>query len=1094
MNSSVEGYRLSPQQIRVWNQCRSAHLQTTLFVEGALQAEQLAAALDDLVASQEILRTVFRKMPGLTLPVQVVLEQSQAAWSVYECESSSDVDKLLEQFTNTDFDLEKGPLVRAILIRESSNQGVIVLQVSALCADPDSSYFVQEWFRLYEARVQGQSVSSDEEEEAITYSVIAEWLNQMLEDEESETGRAFWARQRLDAVAPVSVPWRETTEGRLNLVKSISVSEQVWQGVSGAARRWNVQPQDLVLLAWRSIWHRVAGQSEVVVGVGCDGRTDEGVETALGLMTRYVPLTIKWDEAEMVQDAAVRVSQSVREAYEWQEAWSWDLVTPKAGTVAESGKFQIGFESRKRWSSLEVADVRVSLRQERGHVEPFEALLSCQITADGAELVVQTDAQVWPEQAVRQWLDALSEMLEQFAAASNLRCGECRFWQVEMEAQTWSSEEIEDAGAIEADEWFHLSKYSKYNLWKPLSDVQARVVDESGQCVPLGASGMIEVRRQSEGTEWTPLQRGRLWPEGLLERFQVDVANAESEELVAPRTEVEQALAAIWSEVLGVEEIYLSDSFFDLGGHSLLATQVVMRMRANYGVEFPMRIVFETKTLEALATAVEQAAGTQAQVAATTTYAAIPRLSGQSHAPLSPSQERLWFSAQLSASNQFGSGFYYLIEDELHIESFNRAFDALVDRYDIFRTTIEVQDGVAYQKLNAGVRPEYHLHDVQGIEESEQLAKVRERVLEVWTTPFDLINESFFRFELFRLSPQKSLLFLCAHHIGYDGWAVRLMIRDLNEYYSAFRRGEHEVKLPEAVPFADAAVWMRQQLEDGALQSQLDYWLTQLRDDVQPPSLPGDTGEWERNPLDVRTIEVSSEVTAGLQLLAQNQGSSLYATVLSGVMAWMSSMSRETLVTVGATLSGRTHPELEEVFGPLINPVAMRTDLSGNPTCAEMVKRAAQTSFDAYANQDYPFDLLWQELRKRGAKATSLYSVILIGQNVTDGEIRLDGMRLKPQPLTELLAERTQEAVERLYGTGEPESSPYELVMSLREVDGGLVLEANYAVAKFRPETVDRFLAQIAQVLEQFSAQPELRLSQLQVEQFETEDAWEELF
>ncbi|PWK11294.1 condensation domain-containing protein [Tumebacillus permanentifrigoris] len=1096
MNTSIEGYRLSPQQKRVWNTSRTSQLQMSVLVEGSLQPDLLAEALEELVHREEVLRTVFHKMPGLSIPVQVVLDEVKTAWTVYENVQSPDIERILNELSLTTCDLEKGPLLRAALLSEQPERGIVVLQVPALHADPDSKYLVHEWFRLYEARVQQQqTVSVDAEEEAITYTVISEWLNQLLEDEESDTGRAFWSRQRLDAVPALHVPWQLATENQEQVLKSQRVSGNIWQELARTASQWNVQTQDLVLLAWRTVWQRVSGQSEIVMGLSCDGRTDEGVETALGLMTRYVPLTSHWNEEERVQDAAVRLSRVTLEAYEWQESWSWELTTPKAGTAAERGMFQIGFESRERWSDFEVAGVRVSLLQERGQVEPFEALLSCYMDADGAELTVRTDGRIWPEEAVNQWLFALLEMLEQLSTDSHLRCGELRFWHsstkdlqaAALRGQAGSLERAEDDG------WLYVTEHlENYDLWRPLPDVQVRVVDASGEWVPLGAVGVIEARKQDlADAEWTTLSRGRLWPGGRLERMQEELHR--DGELSAPRNEVERGLAAIWSEVLGVEEIDVHDNFFDLGGHSLLATQVVIRMRATYGVEFPMRIVFETKTLEALAQAVERAVGAQTQVSATS-YASIPRLPEQALYPLSPSQERLWFSAQLSTSNQFGSGFYYVIEGELHTDCFARAFEALVARHAIMRTTIEVQDGVAYQRLNAGVQPHLHQHDVQELPESEQLAMVRESVLDVWTTPFNLSNESFFRFELYRLSPQKSLLFLCAHHIGYDGWAVRLLIRDLNEYYSAFRRGEDEVKLPEVVPFADAAAWMHQRLADGELQSQLDYWLTQLRDDVQPPSLPGDTGVWARNPLDVRTIEMSSEITARLNQLAQDQGSSLYATVLSGVMAWLSRLSRETLVTVGATLSGRTHPELEEVFGPMINPVAMRTDLSGNPTCAEMVARAAQTSFDAYANQDYPFDLLWQELRKRGAKAASLYSVILIGQNVTDGEIRLNGMRLKPQPLTELLADRVQEAVQRLYGTEEAESSAYELVMSMREVDGGIVLEANYAVAKFRPETVDRFLEQIVQVLEQFSTDPELRLSQLQIEEAVAEDAWEELF
>ncbi|KEO84019.1 condensation domain-containing protein [Tumebacillus flagellatus] len=1099
MSTSVEGYRLSPQQRRVWSVNPLTQVQTALRVEGPLNREVLEKALEKLVCRHEVLRTVFHEVPGLSWPVQVVLEQIEVAWTVVEDLHPEDVESALDRLFQPEFDLQTGPLVRPALLALTTGEELVVLNLSALIADSNSSHLMEKWFSLYEAMISDTVDTAEEsEEEEITYSVISEWLNQLAEDEDSEAGRAYWARKRIDSVPSLQVPKRTVAQSaKPFLQKTVELSHDLWKSLENTARRWEIGAQDLVLTAWRAVWARVTGQSDMVMGWVCDGRTDEGVESALGALSRAVPLVVEFEGTELVSDAGRRLASAAKEAYEWQESWTGE-------SVAESFSFQVGFESRARVRSYQAGAATFTKFRELAAVEKFDAWLSCQSDATGADLVFQVDPLLWSEAAIEQWagavLASLEQCVESVGTGSALTCADLAYWQ-ETTRQA-HADALESTSADEAllEDGIYLynlenseDQLSAVPLWRPRSGVQVRAVDASGEWVPLGAVGLLHVRRT--GTEeWVPTEQSvRAWSDGRLELVKGD-STASSGAFTAPRSQVEQELAAIWQDVLRVEDIAVQDSFFDLGGHSLLATQVVMRMRAKYGVEFPMRIVFETKTLEALAQMVERSTGERGEGAVSGQELSIPRLGEQELYELSPSQKRLWFSSQLSQSSQYGTGFYYVIEDELHTESFARAFASVVERHEMLRTTIVVQDGVAYQRVTPGLTPSYREHDLSARPDAQQMEAVRARVLEVWTTPFDLSRESFFRVELFRLSERKSLLFLCAHHFGYDGWAVRLLIRDLNAFYTAYRHGKSHVDLPDVVSFFDVAAWLNKRLANGELQGQLEYWLSQLQDDVPPPEVPGDTGEFAANPLDVRKASVSPSVTAQLNDLAKRQGSSLYATVLSGVMAWLSQLSRQTTVTVGATLSGRTHPEMEEAFGPLINPVAMRTDLAGNPTFAEIVERTAKTSFDAYANQDYPFDLIWQELRKRGAKAPSLYSVILIGQNVTDGAVQLDGMSLQPRPLSELLSDRTDEVVRRLYGASEREHASYDLVLSMSEEGGGIVLEATYAGQKFRPETVDRYLAQMVRVLEQFAADPEGRLSQLQAEAVEEEDAWEELF
>ena len=163
----------------------------------------------------------------------------------------------------------------------------------------------------------------------------------------------------------------------------------------------------------------------------------------------------------------------------------------------------------------------------------------------------------------------------------------------------------------------------------------------------------------------------------------------------------------------------------------------------------------------------------------------------------------------------------------------------------------------------------------------------------------------------------------------------------------------------------DFVHWQNERLKDGSLEAQRTYWLEQLGQSVEAPRVPHDTdiSVEEQDPSDIRVHSLKPELVQSLNELTSRAGGTTYMTVLAALKIWLGLRSDQRTITIGSTLSGRTHPDLEGILGPCINPVAMRTDLSGNPTLMQVLERVRETAVAAYDNQDYPFDLIVQDQR-----------------------------------------------------------------------------------------------------------------------------------
>jgi amino acid adenylation domain-containing protein len=439
----------------------------------------------------------------------------------------------------------------------------------------------------------------------------------------------------------------------------------------------------------------------------------------------------------------------------------------------------------------------------------------------------------------------------------------------------------------------------------------------------------------------------------------------------APSTELESTVAQVWCEVLGLEAVGVEDNFFDLGGYSLKTIQVRSRLQRRLGLEVPLRLVFERPTVGQQAAALEQlrsggAAGGPGL---------IPRLGPRAHYALSPAQRRLWFLQRLHPSNTYYNVVgRFLIEGPLDRAGFADAVQGLVARQESLRTSFTTVDDEPVQRVLSDFRLELPFHDLEALAEAERSGRVSALLAETSGRPFDLETPPV-RAALLRLAAERHLFILAAHHIVLDGWSRFVVLRDLLRLYESEDRA-----LPElAVRYVDYAAWQNERIEKGALEAEETYWLSRLHGELPELELPGarrpsGDGGFETR---VETVEGEDAVAEGLRRLGQACDATPFMVQLAVLKAFLSRLTGQEDVLIGAPVAGRDRSELEGLVGTFVNTLVLRTDLSGDPTLEEVVSRVKQTCLEAYAHQEYPFDRLVQRLNPaRDANHIPLLQVV----------------------------------------------------------------------------------------------------------------------
>ncbi|HSF41241.1 MAG TPA: amino acid adenylation domain-containing protein, partial [Thermoanaerobaculia bacterium] len=555
------------------------------------------------------------------------------------------------------------------------------------------------------------------------------------------------------------------------------------------------------------------------------------------------------------------------------------------------------------------------------------------------------------------------------------------------------------------------------------------------------------------------LDRLPLTPNGKLDRKALPAPErAESAARETPRNEVEEILAGIWSEILRAGSVSIHDDFFALGGHSLLATQVVSRVRDAFAVELPLKAVFERPTVAGLAAAVE--ARRRGAAGEAPPLAAGPR---PADLPLSFAQQRLWFLDRLEPGSLYNIPAALRLEGSLAVPALAHALAAVTGRHEALRTTFPERGGRPVQAIAPPPLASLPVVDLAALPASHRREALDRELAREAAHPFDLVAEPLLRTVLFRLDEREHVLALTVHHIVADAWSIGVFVHELGELYGAFAAGRPSPLPALEIQYADFALWQRGWLTGAALERLVAAWRERLSGAPSSLDLPTDR---PRPP--VQTFRGASlpglfgaETAEELRGLARREGATLFMTLLAAFSELLHRHSGQEDLVVGTPIAGRGRREIEGLIGLFLNTLALRTDLSGDPSFRGLLTRVRGAALDAYALQDLPFEKLVEELQpSRDLSRSPVFQVMLSLQNTPPASLALPGLAL--------------EALRVDSGTAK-----FDLLLSLAEEDGGIRGSLEYNSGLFDAATVGALLSRFAILLAGIAADPDRRLSEL---------------
>ncbi|MGA5541921.1 amino acid adenylation domain-containing protein [Mycobacterium sp. NPDC051198] len=544
----------------------------------------------------------------------------------------------------------------------------------------------------------------------------------------------------------------------------------------------------------------------------------------------------------------------------------------------------------------------------------------------------------------------------------------------------------------------------------------------------------------------------------------------------APQTQRERALAALFSDILGGTRVGIDDSFFDLGGHSLSATRLLARIRTELGVAIPIRVLFDISTVAGLSDWICLHADERPGVSLTVQQRP-PVL------PLSYAQQRLWFLEQLQGPSPiYNMPTAYRISGPLDVEAMGSALADVVGRHESLRTLFAVSEGAPRQVILDAEHADFgwQVIDASGW----PVERLEEAVGEAVRHCFDLAAEIPLRACLFRVADGEHVLVVVVHHIAADGWSIAPLVADLGQAYTARCAGRPPQWSPLPVQYADYALWQRDWLgdesdADSVIAQQVAYWEKELAGLPERLELPTDRPYPPVAGYQGAGVPVDwpPELQQQIARVARKHNATGFMVMQAALAVMLLKLSASSDVAVGFAIAGRNDPALDDLVGFFVNTVVLRTDLSGDPTVAELLEQVRQRSLGAFEHQDVPFEVLVDRINPtRSLTHHPLVQVLLTWQNLpwsqssgdsavasTMGDVRVNPLAAETHTarmdLTFALEDRWTEA-------GEP---------------AGIGGSVEFRTDIFDPSTIEALIARLQRVLVAMLVDPARRVSSIDV-------------
>ena len=557
---------------------------------------------------------------------------------------------------------------------------------------------------------------------------------------------------------------------------------------------------------------------------------------------------------------------------------------------------------------------------------------------------------------------------------------------------------------------------------------------------------------------WVRLEEMPLTANGKVDRRalpKLDGSTLSNAEYIAPRTETEKQLVAIWQELLQVEKVGVHDDFFELGGHSLLAVRLISTIRKELDIEITVRDIFTYTNIAVLGAYIDT-------LEKGTTLPSIVVQQRPKTVPLSFSQERLWFLDGLQGSLEYHMPFALRVTGNLDEKALSTSLKKVVGRHEVLRTVIYSEDGVAYQKVVPADNWNLSSKDLSG-----NTALLMEDLKAFLSLPFNLAADYMFRARLYRLGEREHVLAGNFHHISSDGWSQSILVKEFLQLYRSYSTGKDIELPPLSLQYMDYALWQRNHLEGTVIDKQLAYWENTL-EGVPPLELPLD---YPRPPVQSiaganLSFELDSALSSGIRFLGKQEGTTVFMTLLAVFKILLSRYSGQSDICVGTPIANRDQKELEGIIGFFVNTLTLRTKITEDSSFKELLQSVKHNTLEAYDHQQVPFEKVVERVVKtRDMSMSPLFQVLFVLQNTQD--------------FTNTTLDEIEGLTISALENQEQTSAKFDLTITIRETDKSFLVNFNYCTDLFKEETIQRMAKHFQQLIAAITDSPSSKLADL---------------
>lgn len=539
-----------------------------------------------------------------------------------------------------------------------------------------------------------------------------------------------------------------------------------------------------------------------------------------------------------------------------------------------------------------------------------------------------------------------------------------------------------------------------------------------------------------------------------------DLSEQSREDYESPRDEQEQTLSELWSEVLGIKNIGIHDNFFEMGGHSLLAAQLVTRVYETFNVDLPLRNLFEQPTIAGLMASIR----TPVNDSASASSFDVQPVNRQQDLPLSFAQQRLWFLDQLEGPNAtYNMPVAIRIKGEMDIDLFDRVFQEVIRRHEVFRTRFNDKRGKPNLVIDSTSDFKLLRRDFSTDDLTVQQQKVQEAVINDARQPFDLQNQHLVRAEVITLNEQEHVLLFTMHHIISDGWSTEILIQEFAQLYDAFYNNRPS-PLPElAVQYADFAYHQNNWLQGEMLDAQLNYWKSKLQDAPPLLDMPTDRVRPAVESYNGQhiTFEIDRGITDGLNALARDNNATLFMVIHSVLAILLNRYSRQDDIVLGSPIANRPSKNVEPLIGFFVNTLVLRSDLGGDPTFVELLNRIRKSDLNDFEHPHVPFEHLVDALKpERNLSHSPWFQVMFVLQNT-------------PMEKDAQIANLVLDPIDQ-----DTSTAKFELTFGFLETENGLTGSLEYNCDLYDRATVESMARYLSQLMHSIIQQPKRPISE----------------